>query len=266
MIGPRRIVCLTEETTETLYLLGEQDRIVGISAFTVRPAEAKQEKPVVAQFIKADIEKIVALDPDLVLGFSDLQADICADVIGRGLDVYCFNQRSVASIIEMIRTLGRLVGSPAKGDDLATGLERNLYMARAAAKKLPARPRVYFEEWPDPIITGIRWVSEIIEAAGGEDCFADMRDFRLAKERIVTPAMVLERKPDLYLASWCGRKFRRNTVLARPGFAGQRFTQDDRMVEIPSSRILQPGPACLTDGLSAVQREIARVAAELVAP
>lgn len=266
MIGPRRIVCLTEETTETLYLLGEQERIVGISAFTVRPPEAKQEKPVVAQFIKANIEKIVALDPDLVLGFSDLQAEICAELIGKGLHVYCFNQRSVAGIIEMIRTLGRLVGSPAKANNLAAGLERNLDLARAAAKKLPARPRVYFEEWPDPIITGIRWVSEIIEAAGGEDCFADMRDLSLAKDRIVTPATVLERKPDLYLASWCGRKFRPDTARARPGFAEAPFMRNDRMVEIPSSIILQPGPACLTDGLSAVQREIARVAAELVAP
>ncbi len=230
----------------------------------MRPPKAKQEKPVVAQFIKADIEKIVALAPDLVLGFSDLQSGICADLVGKGLDVYCFNQRSVGGIIEMIRTLGRLVGCPAKADDLATGLDRNLDLARAAARKLPAKPRVYFEEWPDPIITGIRWVSEIIEAAGGEDCFADMRDLCLAKERIVTPATVLERKPDLYLASWCGRKFRRNTVLARPGFAGQRFTQDDRMVEIPSSHILQPGPACLTHGLRAVQHEIARVAEDLV--
>lgn len=263
MIGPRRIVCLTEETTETIYLLGEQDRIVGISAFTVRPPEAKKEKPVVSQFIKADIEKIVALKPDLVLGFSDLQAEICAELVGKGLDVYCFNQRSIVGIIEMVRTLGRLMGNRSKGDGLATELEGNLDRARAAAKELPARPRVYFEEWPDPIITGIRWVSEIIEAGGGEDCFAEMRSLGLAKDRIVTPAAVLERKPDLYLASWCGRKFRRDTALARPGFAGQRFTQDDRMVEIPSSCILQPGPACLTDGLHAVQREIARVAADL---
>ena len=266
MTGPRRIVCLTEETTETLYLLGEQDRIVGISAFTVRPPEAKQEKPIVAQFIKANIEKIVALDPDLVLGFSDLQAEICADFIGRGLQVYCFNQRSVADIIEMIRTLGRLVCSPVKGNDLATALERNFDLVRAAGKKLPAKPRVYFEEWPDPIITGIRWVSEIIEAAGGEDCFADMRDRPLAKERIVSPETVLERDPDLYLASWCGRKFRPDTARSRPGFAEAPFTRNDRMVEIPSSLILQPGPACLTDGLSAVQREIARVAAQLVSP
>ena len=264
MTGPRRVVCLTEETTETLYLLGEQDRIVGISAFTVRPREVKQDKPVVAQFIKANIEKIVALNPDLVLGFSDLQAEICADLISQGLDVYCFNQRSIGDIIEMIRTLSRLVGCPAKGDTLADGLEHNVDRARAAAEKLPAKPRVYFEEWPDPIITGIRWVSEIIEAAGGEDCFPEMRDFRLAKERIVTSDTVLERKPDLYLASWCGRKFRRDTARARPGFAVAPFTHDDRMVAIPSSIILQPGPACLTEGLWAVQDEIARVAEDLV--
>ena len=263
MAGPRRIVCLTEETTETLYLLGEQDRIVGISAFTVRPPQAKRDKPVVSEFIKANIEKIVALNPDLVLGFSDLQADICRELIAHGLDVYCFNQRSIADIIEMVRTLGRLAGCARKADALASKLEGNVDRARTAAQKLPVRPRVYFEEWPDPIITGIRWVSEIIEAAGGEDCFPEMRNMRLAKDRTVSPDEVLRRKPDLYLASWCGRKFRPDTARARAGFANESFTRDDRMVEIPSSSILQPGPACLTDGLRLIQNEIARVAHDL---
>ena len=263
MIGPQRIVCLTEETTETLYLLGEQERIVGISAFTVRPPEAKQEKPVVSQFIKSDVAKILALDPDLVFGFSDLQADICSELISKGLDVYCFNQRSIAGILEMIRTLGRLVLCPEKGEALARELEGNIDRALAAAKKLPVRPRVFFEEWPDPIITGIRWVSEIIEIAGGEDCFPELRDMPLARDRIVTPDAVLAGKPDLYLASWCGRRFRRDTALARPGFPDSPMALEGRMVEIPSSVILQPGPACLSDGLAAVQEAISRVAVEL---
>ncbi len=263
MTGPRRIVCLTEETTETLYLLGEQDRIVGISAFTQRPPEAKRDKPVVSQFIKADFEKIVALHPDLVLGFSDLQAEVCRDLIARGRNVFCFNQRSIGEIIEMVRTLGRLVGRASKANELASDLQRNVDRARTAAQQLPIRPRVYFEEWPDPIITGIRWVSEIIEAVGGEDCFPEMRNMRMARDRTVSPDEVVQRKPDLYLASWCGRKFRTDTARSRAGFADASFTCDDRMVEIPSCSILQPGPACLTDGLRLVQSEVFRVAHDL---
>lgn len=260
MSGPRRIVCLTEETTETLYLLGEQDRIVGISAFTVRPPEAKQEKPVVSEFIRAKIDKIIALKPDLVLGYSDLQADICADLIRAGLEVYCFNQRSVSEILNSIQTLGALIAEPHKTDLLIQKLHRNIDSARQTAEALPAHPRVFFEEWPDPIITGIEWASQLIEIAGGIDCFANLGHQSLAKNRTITPEDVIQSKPDLYLASWCGKKFRPDVARARPGFAQADFTQDDRMVAIDSSIILQPGPAALTDGLQALQREIVRVA------
>ena len=260
MIGPRRIVCLTEETTETLYLLGEQERIVGISAFTVRPPEAKAEKPVVSQFVRAKIDEIEALRPDLILAFSDIQADICADLIKRGLPVHCFNQRTVSGIVEMIRLLGRMIGAAEKAADLARRLEGNMSRARDTANKLPFRPRVFFEEWTDPIITGIRWVSEIIEIVGGIDCFADKALMSLAEDRTVTPQEVIDRNPDLYLASWCGNAFRPQQATARQGFADASFTQDGRMFEIPSSIILQPGPACLTDGLSLVQEHIVRVA------
>lgn len=261
MTGPRRIICLTEETTETLYRLGVSDRIVGISAFTVRPPEAKRDKPVVSQFVRAKIDDIVALKPDLILGFSDLQSKVCAELIERGLEVYCFNQRSIRGILGMVSTLGRLVGETKRGDALAAELLGNVDAAREAARQLPVRPRVFFEEWPDPIITGIRWVVEIIEAAGGDDCFNELSKAVLAKDRIVAPAEVIERKPDLYLASWCGKKFSPDTARARPGFADALFTQEERMVAIDSSVILQPGPAALSDGLAVVQREIARVAA-----
>ena len=263
MSSPRRIVCLTEETTEVLYALGEQDRIVGVSAFTVRPPEARHDKPVVSQFIEADLDAIEALDPDLVLGFSDLQANICADLIRRGLSVHCFNQRSIAGILDMIRTLGRLIERGDAGNGLADDLSRSIDAARTVGGALSVAPRVFFEEWPDPIITGIHWVSELIEVAGGVDCFADLRGRSLAKDRIVTPEVVLERKPDLYFASWCGRKFRADNARSRLGFADAPFTRDGRMLEIPSSIILQPGPAALTDGLRAVQAEVRRVALEL---
>ena len=263
MTGPGRIVCLTEETTETLYRLGEQDRIVGISAFTVRPPQAKKEKPVVSQFIKADIEKIVDLNPDLVLAFSDLQADICSELISLGMEVYCFNQRSVDGILQMIRTLGRLIGCMEKSDRLVDELQQNIDTVRSTANHLPVRPRVYFEEWPDPIICGIQWVSEIIEIAGGIDCFSELKEMKLAKDRIVSPETVIERKPDLYIASWCGKKFRKDTALSRAGFADVPFTRDGRMIEIDSSIILQPGPACLSDGLKAVHQAIIQVSNEL---
>ncbi|MCO6435808.1 MAG: cobalamin-binding protein [Phycisphaerae bacterium] len=260
MSGPQRIVCLTEETTETLYSLGEQDRIVGISAFTVRPPEARRDKPVVSQYIRADVERILAVKPDLVLAFSDLQADICADLIRRGLAVHCFNQRNVESILEMIRTLSRMVDAADEGERLCNELEGNLARAREAAARLPYHPRVYFEEWPDPIITGITWVSELIEIAGGIDCFADNRGIGSAKDRVVSPEEVLRREPDLYLASWCGKKFNLNAAKARPGFADAPFLREGRFAEIDSSIILQPGPAALSDGLAALEREIARVA------
>lgn len=260
MAGLSRIICLTEETTETLYRLGEQDRIVGISAFTVRPPDARRDKPVVSQYIRADVEKIVTLEPDLVLGFSDLQADICADLIRRGMTVLCFNQRSVAEIIEMIRTVSRMVDAADRGDRLCDELEGNLRRAREVASRILVHPKVYYEEWPDPIITGITWVSELIEIAGGIDCFADNRGKGAAKDRIVSPEEVLRREPDLYLASWCGKKFNLNAAKARPGFAEATFLREGRFAEIDSSIILQPGPAALSDGLAAMQREIVRVA------
>ena len=263
MTGPRRIVCLTEETTETLYLLGEQDRIVGISAFTVRPPEAKKTKPVVSQYVRAEIDKIVELKPDLVLAFSDLQADICADLVRRGLEVHCFNQRSVAEILEMIRTLGVWVDASSRADRLIDQFRTSLDASRETARNLPAKPRVYFEEWPEPIITGIQWVSELIEIAGGVDCFEALRSCRMAKDRIVTAQDVVRSQPDLYLASWCGRAFRADVARSRAGFAEAPFTRQGRMVSIESSIILQPGPACLTAGLEAISSEIVRVAYEI---
>ena len=257
---PRRIVCLTEETTEMLYRMGEEERIVGISAFTVRPSQARRDKPVVSQFVKADLEKIAALDPDLVLGFSDLQADICAELIRRGIEVHCFNQRSVGDILDVVRRLGALIGAPEKGQALARELADGLERIAESAARFPVRPRVYFEEWPDPLITGIRWVSELIEIAGGDDVFADRRDARLARDRTLPgPEAVLERSPDVYLASWCGRKFRRDYLDKRAGWAQAPFMKREQVFEIDSSTILQPGPGALTDGVLTIHRILAQV-------
>ena len=257
---PRRIVCLTEETTEMLYRMGEEGRIVGISAFTVRPPQARSDKPVVSQFVKADLEKIAALEPDLVLGFSDLQADICAELIRRGIEVHCFNQRSVADILDVVRRLGALIGEPEKGQALARELSDGLERIAESAARFPVRPRVYFEDWPDPLITGIRWVSELIEIAGGEDVFADRRDARLARDRTLRgPEAVLERSPDVYLASWCGRKFRRDYLDKRPGWAEAPFMKRGQVFELDSSTILQPGPGALTDGVLTIHRILAQV-------
>jgi iron complex transport system substrate-binding protein len=258
--GARRIVCLTEETTEALYLMGEENRIVGISAFTVRPPRAKEEKPVVSQFVKAEIDAITALGADLALGFSDLQADICAELIRRGIEVHCFNQRSVPGILDMIRRLGAVAGVPEKGEALARDLARGLDAVREAAAAFPRRPRVYFEEWHDPLISGIRWVSELIEIAGGDDIFPEFREKPLARDRIVAdPREVLERSPDVYLASWCGRKFRPDYLEKRPGWSQAPFMKEGRVFEIDSSTILQPGPGALTDGVRAVHRILAGV-------
>jgi iron complex transport system substrate-binding protein len=259
--GARRIVCLTEETTEVLYLMGEEDRIVGISAFTVRPPRARDEKPVVSQFVKAEIDAIVDLEPDLALGFSDLQADICAELIRKGIEVHCFNQRSVPGILDMIRRLGAVVGVPEKGEVLARDLDRGLDRIREAAARFPRRPRVYFEEWHDPLISGIRWVSELIEIAGGDDVFPEFRDNPLARDRIIAdPREVLNREPDVYLASWCGRKFRPDYLEKRPGWPQAPFMKENRVFEIDSSTILQPGPGALGDGVRAVHRILAGVA------
>ena len=262
-----RIVCMTEETTECLYRMGEQARIVGISAFTVRPPEAREEKRVVSQFTKANIDEILALEPDLVLGFSDLQADICAELIRKGIEVHCFNQRSVEQILDMVRRLGAMIGEWQKGESLAQELEEGLNAVRRAAATFGRRPRVYFEEWHDPMITGIRWVSELIEIAGGEDIFPEHRSASLAKDRIVSrPELVLEREPEVYMASWCGRKFRRDYLEKRDGWSAAPFMKEGRVFEIDSSMILQPGPASLTDGVMAVHRILADVVGADPAP
>ena len=257
-MGPKRIVCMTEETTEVLYRIGEDARIVGISAFTVRPARVKQQKPVVSQFTKADCPAILAVNPDLVLAFSDLQADICAELIRKGVEVHCFNQRSIAEILQMIQTVAGLVGAPGKGQKLCTELEQGLESIRRAAERFPRRPRVYFEEWHDPMITGIQWVSELIETAGGEDVFREHRTAKSASDRIVQdPREVIRRKPEVYLASWCGRKFRPEYLPKRPGWEQAEFIANNDVFEIDSSTILQPGPACLTEGVWEIHRILA---------
>jgi iron complex transport system substrate-binding protein len=249
-------VCLTEETVETLYLIGEQDRIVGISGYVVRPPRARREKPRVSAFTSADIPKILALAPDLVFTFSDLQAEIAAELIRAGVAVHAFNQRDIAGILAMIRTVGALVGAAGKADALARGYEAGLAETRAATDGRP-RPRVYFEEWNDPLISGIGWVSELIEAAGGEDVFGALGAQKSAKDRIVRPEAVVAAAPDLILASWCGKKVRTEEIRGRPGWAAVPAVAAGRIVEIKSPLILQPGPAALTDGLEAIKAAIA---------
>jgi iron complex transport system substrate-binding protein len=247
---PERIVCLTEETTETLYLLGEERRIVGISGYTVRPARARREKPRVSAFLSARLDKIMELRPDLVIGFSDLQADIARDLAKAGLNILIFNQRSVEEILSMILTLASMVGATEKGKGLIGELERNLDSIRESARRLERRPRVYFEEWDEPMISGIRWVSELVEIAGGEDIFADLSRSQSASGRIVSdPATVIQKQPDVMLASWCGKKFRPERVAARPGWQEVPAVRNGQLFEIKSADILQPGPAALTDGV-----------------
>jgi iron complex transport system substrate-binding protein len=254
---PERIVCLTEETTETLYLLEEDWRIVGISGFTVRPARARREKPRVSAFLSARTERILELQPDLVLGFSDLQADIAAQLSRAGLEVHVFNHRSVAGILRMIRTLGGMIGCEARARALSEQLEAGLARVRARAQALPRRPRVYFEEWDDPLISGIGWVSELIGMAGGEDCFPELARESLGRNRIIAdPLEVPRRAPDIVLGSWCGKKFRPERVAARPGWEDVPAVRAGYLREIKSSIILQPGPAALTDGVQAVQHII----------
>jgi len=247
---PERIVCLTEETTETLYLLGEERRIVGISGYTVRPPRARQEKPRVSAFLSARIDRILELKPDLVLGFSDLQADIARDLAKAGMNIMIFNQRSVGEILSMIQMLASLVGAPEKGAALVERLETGLREVSEAAKGFARRPRVYFEEWDEPMISGIGWVSELIEVAGGEDIFAELSRSHAATGRIIgNAAEVVLRKPDVMLASWCGKKFRPERVAARPGWQEVPAVRDGQLFEIKSADILQPGPAALTDGV-----------------
>ena len=256
---PSRIVCLTEETTETLYLLGEGDRVVGVSGYTVRPPEARK-KPRVSAFIHARYEKIEALKPDLILGFSDLQGDIAADLIKRGYPVMVFNQRSVAEILQMIRMVGALVGRAVEADALAVSMDRGLEDIRASAARFPIRPRVYFEEWDDPLISGIQWVEELVEIAGGDPIFPELRDKKLGKDRIVTPEAVIGRAPDVIVASWCGKAVRVPKITSRPGWDEVPAVRNGHIYEIKSSYILQPGPAALTDGVRQLHDTLRRVA------
>jgi iron complex transport system substrate-binding protein len=257
MFPPERIVCLTEETVETLYLLGEADRIVGISGYCVRPPQARRDKPRVAAFTSADIPKILDLQPDLVLTFSDLQADIVAALVRNGVAVHAFNQRSLAEIFDMIRMLGAIVGAADRAGALADRLAADLAGVRdRAAHLLPRRPRVYFEEWDEPMISGIGWVSELIDAAGGIDIFADRASGKSARDRIVTAPEIAARNPDLIIGSWCGKKFRPEKVAARPDFDRIPAIRSNAVHEIKSALILQPGPAALTAGLAELQRLI----------
>jgi iron complex transport system substrate-binding protein len=252
MFPPSRIVCLTEETVETLYLLGEDARIVGVSGYAVRPALVRKEKPRISAFISADVPKILALEPDLVLTFSDLQADIAAELIRANVAVHAFNQRDVAGILAMIRTLGAMVGVGEKADALVADLTARLDAARKRAQHLPRRPRVYFEEWDEPMISGIGWVSELVEAAGGTEVFPQLAARKNAKDRIVSAAEVISAKPDIIVGSWCGKKFVPGKVAARPGFDQVPAVANGWLREIKSALILQPGPAALTDGLDAL--------------
>ena len=257
MFPPERIVCLTEETVETLYLLGEERRIAGVSGYAVRPPRVRREKPRVSAFISADVPKIMALEPDLVLTFSDLQADIAAELIRLGVAVHAFNQRDVQGILAMIRTLGALVGASGKAEALAQSLGERVEQARERAARLPRRPRVYFEEWDEPMISGIGWVSELVEAVGGVDVFAHLAGRKSAKERIVTPEAVIAARPDIVIGSWCGKKFAPARFAARPGFDALPAVRDGSLREIKSTLILQPGPAALTDGLDALETIVA---------
>ncbi len=254
---PQRIVCLTEETTETLYLLGAGDRIVGVSGYTARPPEARQ-KPRVSAFIHARIEKIEALQPDLVLAFSDLQADIAAELIRRGLPVFTFNQRSIAEILQMIRMVGGLVGCADRAEALAAQFERGLDAIRASAARFPRRPRVFFEEWDEPLIAGIQWVEELVAIAGGEPLFPELAGARLGKDRILAPADVAARDPEVVIASWCGKKVRKATIAGRAGWENVTAVKTGRIYEVKSTYILQPGPASLGEGVRQLHALLAR--------
>ena len=246
---------MTEETTETLYLLGEQDRVVGISGFTVRPPEARREKPKVSAFTSAKIDKILALDPDLVLGFSDLQADIAAELVRAGVEVHVFNHRSIDGILRMIRTLGGLIGEQQKAERLASELAAGIEATRRESASDARRPGVYFEEWDDPHISGIRWVSELVTVAGGDDCFPELAREPLGKNRIIGDSMeIVKRQPDIIIGSWCGKKFRAERVAERAGWSDIPAVRNGELYEVKSALILQPGPAALTDGLAELRR------------
>jgi iron complex transport system substrate-binding protein len=250
---PQRIVCLTEEPTEVLYALGEDHRIVGISGFTVRPPRARKEKPKVSAFTSAKLDEIMALKPDFVVGFSDIQADIAQALIKRGVEVWISNHRSVDHILAYVRRLGAMVGAWEKAEQFALKLEAHIELVRESAAKLPRRPKVYFEEWDDPHISGIRWVSELVSIAGGDDIFPERAACSLAKDRILADGSeVIARAPDIIIGSWCGKKFRPEKVAARPGWEVIPAVRDNQLFEVKSPLILQPGPAALTDGLDAL--------------
>ncbi len=254
-LGPRRIVCLTEETTEWLYLLGQESRIVGISGYTVRPRRAREEKPKVSAFLSAKIDKILALEPDCVFGFSDLQADIAAALIRHGVPVTVFNQRSVAQIFDMLYQVAAVVGEAEQGLAWMARTRARLGAIAEAASALPRRPRVYFEEWDEPHISAIRWVSELVGIAGGDDCFPELAAKPLGKDRIIADGDdIVRRAPDIVIGSWCGKKFRPEKVAARPGWQGVPAVRDGQLFEIKSADILQPGPAALTDGVEQLHR------------
>lgn len=255
---PRRIVCLTDETAEVLYLLGEQDRIAGVSGYASRPPEVRT-KPRVSAFRNAKFDAILALKPDMVLTFSDVQAEITKELVLRGLTVLNFNQRSIAEIFEMIATLSRLVGKEKEGCALIGSLRRGLDEIADSAKAFPRRPRVFFEEWNDPLISGIRWVEELVEIAGGEVLFPELRECGKARDRVVDPAAVAARNPEVILASWCGNKLDRRQIEARPGWAETSAVRNGHVYEIPSGCILQPGPASLTDGVRQIHAILASV-------
>ena len=255
--GPQRIVCLTEEPTEWLYMLGEERRIVGISGYTVRPPRAREEKPKVSAFLSAKIDKIVALKPDCVIGFSDLQADIASQLIRHGIQVTIFNQRSVAEIFSMMYQLAAMVGQAEKGLALIQTMQNRLLQIEAAAMTLKRRPRVFFEEWFDPHISAIAWVSELVGIAGGDDCFPELAAQPMGKDRIIADGLdIVRRDPDIIFGSWCGRKFRPAHVRARPGWQDVSAVKNDQLFEIKSSEILQPGPAALTDGVEQIHKII----------
>ena len=256
-MGPQRIVCLTEEPTEILYALGEQERIVGISAFTVRPPEARRDKPIVSGFTGGSVKKIVALVPDLVIGFSDIQAELAKQLIAHNLSVLIFNQRSIREILAVIADVGRLVNRAAEAEALVAGYIERLERAGESAARRSVKPRVYFEEWDEPPITGIRWVAELVRIAGGDDIFPERAAMSLARDRILADASeVVRRAPDIILGSWCGKKFRPERVAARPGWDAIPAVRDGELHEVKSPIILQPGPAALSDGLDALHRII----------
>ncbi|MCX8521258.1 MAG: ABC transporter substrate-binding protein [Rhodoferax sp.] len=270
--GPQRIVCLTEETTEWLYLLGQQERIVGISGYTVRPRRARAEKPKVSAFLSARIDKILELQPDCVLGFSDLQADIAAALVRQGVPVTIFNQRSVADIFSMLYQVAAMVGQAAQGQariaDMQAGLQAMQATVAARLAQGVRRPKVYFEEWDQPPISGIRWVSELIDIAGGQDCFPELALQPLGKHRIIADSSaIVRRAPDIIFGSWCGKKFRPENVAARSGWSAVPAVQNQQLFEIKSPDILQPGPAALTDGVQQIHQHIlAWMDAQLLQP